>query len=168
VDFNVAMAVIELVPARVPFNYGWGFVEFFTRPIPRSLWPEKIYPGLESWQGVLREGDLTTAKAIGTELLMGPAFTFLAFYWYIFGPLALFAGGWGTGVLLRAIRTVYDREPGNQGDLIMYTCLISIGFNEAAATPFNWVYDLPLVVFLPLGLLLALCARKPSSAWSVP
>jgi hypothetical protein len=51
---------------------------------------------------------------------------------------------------------------------MMYTCLISIGFNESAATPFNWAYDLPIVVFIPLGVLLALCAKKPAPAWSAP
>ncbi|HTB34758.1 MAG TPA: hypothetical protein VK842_07835, partial [bacterium] len=120
IDFNVLMATVELVPDKVDYNYGWGFMEFVTRPIPKALWPNKIYPGLESWQGVLREGGLSTAQVADRDLVMGPAFNFAAFWYYIFGPLAVILGGLYTGLLFRCIRTYLDRDIFSEGNVVIY------------------------------------------------
>ncbi len=162
VDFNCVLSVIDLVPETVPYNYGYGHLEVFTRPIPRAIWPEKIYPSMEAAQGVLREANLTSTKVRGTELLMGPALTFAGHWYYIGGPLALMAGGLFTGSLLRIIRNVYDRSGGSEGDLILYVMLITIGFGEAVATPLGWVYSLPLTL-LPILVLFVICKVRTSA-----
>ena len=161
-EFNCVMSVIDLVPKTVPYNYGYGHLEVFTRPIPRAMWPEKIYPGMEAVQGVFREANLSSAKVRGTDLLMGPAFTFAGHWYYVGGPLALMAGGLFTGSLLRIIRNVYDRSEGSEGDLILYSILIPIGFGEAVATPLGWVYALPLTL-LPILVLFAFCKVRTSA-----
>ena len=160
VEFNCVLSVVELVPDKVPYNYGYGYLEVFTRWIPRALWPDKIYPQMEAVQGVLREGGLSGANVRDSEILMGPAFTFVGSWFYVGGPVALVFGGLLTGVLFRAIRTIYDRGNRNEGDILVYVSLIGIGFGEAASTPLSWLITLP-VALGPLLLILFLC-RAPS------
>jgi hypothetical protein len=163
IEFNCVMSVIELVPSEVPFNYGYGHLEVFTRWIPRAIWPGKRYPHMESVQGVLREADLSQATVRDSDLLMGPAFTFVGHWYYVAGPFGLILGGLLAGVLFRLIRTLYDRDSGSEGGLLVYVSLISVGFSEAAATPLSWILTLPFVVG-PLALILFLCRLKPANS----
>jgi len=168
IDFNVLMATVELVPDKVDYNYGWGFAEFVTRPIPKALWPDKIYPGLESWQGVLREGGLSTAQVADRDLVMGPAFNFAAFWYYILGPIALIIGGLYSGVLFRTIRSYLDRDIHSESNVVIYNTLLIIGFSESAATPFNWIFDFPLSSIIPLSILLYLCRQNRNEGFTLP
>jgi len=93
-------------------------------------------------------------------LLMGPALTFAGHWYAVGGGVALMIFGFLTGVLLKSIRTIYDRSPGNEGDLLLFSALIPIGFSEAAATPLNWVFTLPFVL-IPLVLILAWAGARP-------
>ncbi len=159
-EFNCAMSVIELVPEKVSYNYGYGFLEVFTRPIPRAIWPGKRHPHLESVQGILREADLSSS-AVQTieheELLMGPAFCFVGHWYYVGGFFGLMLGGLFTGFLLRTIRAFFDVHADNQGVILLYPLLISIGFFEAAFTPLYWVFfSLPAII-IPLVVILFLC-----------
>lgn len=159
-EFNCVMSVIQLVPNSVPYNYGYGHLEIFTRIIPRAIWPGKIYPGMEAVQGVLRQAKLANAYIRDTGLLMGPAFTFAGHWYYVGGPVGLILGGLITGSLLRIIRHVYDRSGGrSEGDIILYSALIQIGFMEVAATPLGWIYTLPLTL-LPLLALFVFCTTR--------
>lgn len=152
IDFNCVMSVIELVPNKVDYNYGYGHLEVFTRIIPRAIWPDKIYPAMDSVQGVLREGGLSEATVRGRDLLMGPAFTFAGHWYYVGGAVGLALGGLLTGLLLRLIRNVYERAFPSDGDIILYTMLFPIGFGEAVATPLGWITSLPLSL-LPVFIL---------------
>ncbi len=156
IEFNCVMSVVELVPGKVPYNYGYGYLEIFTRWIPRSIWPDKTYPQMEAVQGVLREAGLSLSNVRDSDILMGPAFTFAGHWLYVGGPMGLILGGILTGVLFRTIRTIYDRGHRNEGDTFIYASLISIGFSEAASTPLAWVSTLPLALG-PLVLILYLC-----------
>jgi len=160
IEFNCVMTVIDLVPSHVPYNYGYPFLEIFTRWIPRAAWPDKVYPGLEAVFPLLLLGGLSDVWVPTSKepLLMGPAFTFVGHYWAMGGPLALVLAGLLTGVMFRMIRTLYERNPGSEGDVILYANLIIIGFTEAAATPFVWIYSLPLTM-LPVVVLLRFCRR---------
>jgi len=160
IEFNCVMSVVELVPDKVPYNYGYGYLELFTRWIPRAIWPDKFYPQMEALQGVLREAQLSQANVRDTNILMGPAFTFVGHWFYVAGPLGLIFGGLLTGVLFRTIRTIYDRGNRSEGDILIYVSLIGIGFSEAASTPLAWLSTLPFALG-PLALILFLC-RAPS------
>lgn len=145
IEFNVVLSVIRLVPDIIQYNLGYGHLEIFTRPIPRALWPDKRYPHMESVQGVLRAANLTGSVVITSEreLLAGPSFTFTGHWYYVGGPIGLIFGGLVTGILFRLIRTVYDRSPGSEGDVLLFASSMMIGFGEAVATPFLFLTSLP-------------------------
>lgn len=148
-EFNCAMCVVKLVPDSVAYNYGYGFLELFTRPIPRAVWPRKIYPHIESVQGVLREAGLsqaTVSTVNDRELLMGPAFAFVGHWYYVAGFAGLLIGGLVTGALFRFIRGILDNGRGNESVQLLYPLLLGIGFGEAASTPWYWFYGLPFVL----------------------
>lgn len=146
-EFNCSMTVVELVPETVPFNYGYVFLEYITRFIPRSLWPEKRYPLYEAQTPIMALGGLSTVRIRDTDLLMGPAFTFVGYWYHVLGPIGLVLGGFIHGTVFRAIRAVLDRDPFSKGNMIMFTSFFYFGFGDAAATPLAWVFDLPYIVF---------------------
>lgn len=166
IEFNCVMTTIKLVPSAIPYNYGYPLLELFTRWIPRAVWPGKIYPGLEANFPIFHQGGLsqTWVKTSRRALLMGPALTFVGYWWAVGGPIALFLGGFLTGTMLRAIRTLYNRRPGSQGDLLLYNSLFLVGFTEAAATPLVWLYSVPFTL-LPLVLVFRICRVRRGTGY---
>lgn len=158
-ELNCVMSVVELVPQQVDYNYGYGFLEIFTRPIPRAIWLEKFYPAMESVQGVLRKAQLSGSYVRDLDLLMGPAFTYIGHWYYVGGAIALVVAGVITGVMFRTIRTYYEHNQHFQGVPILYALLIPIGFSEVASTPFSWIYTLPLIL-IPFWIVLKICQHK--------
>jgi hypothetical protein len=164
-EFNCAMTVVEVVPSRIPYNYGSGHLELFTRPIPRSLWPDKRYPFYETYTPIFKEGNLTTSTiATAREnLLTGPSFSFVGHWYSVGGPLAVIVFAFLTGCFLRMLRTLYDRSATSQGDMILYASLIYLGFLEAASEPLCWLYTLPLT-HIPLIGALFWCRRRSNDS----
>lgn len=164
-EFNCVMTVVELVPTTVDYNYGYGLLEFATRPIPRALWAEKPYPGLEAVFPIMKQGELssTYVATSAKPLLMGPALTFVGYWYAAGGAVALAIAGFLTGCLLRMIRTIYDGAPGSESHAILYTFLLSIGFLEAASTPLAWAFTLPLIL-IPLVIMLRSSGAKAAAA----
>jgi hypothetical protein len=167
-DFNCVMSVVELVPAEVDFNYGECLLEFLTRPIPRAIWPDKLYPHYEAFTPIYDRARLSTWVLPNSHrlILAGPAFTFVGHWYAVGGPLALIGAGLLTGCFFRMIRTVYQRCPVSQGDKILYLFLMPIGFSEAAATPMFWVFNIG--VFLPAIIALLYFCRAPLGAQAKP
>ena len=158
--FGCTMAAVALVPKQVPYDYGYSLCEMLTRPVPRALWPGKRYPLLEAHQNLYREGHLSDTVNPVANLLGGPALGFVGNWWHIGGPLALAIGGVLLGVLWRSIRMIYDRAAGSEGDILVYSQLIMLGYAEAGGDPFYWVYGLPLVM-IPLLLIIYACRLQP-------
>ncbi|PPD49816.1 MAG: hypothetical protein CTY16_03075 [Methylobacter sp.] len=161
-EINCTLSVVELVPSNVDYNYGYGHLEVFTRLIPRALWPNKIYPGMESVQGVLKEAQLSGAYVRDRDLLMGPAFSYIGHWYYVGGAVALVIAGIATGIFFRAIYSYYDYNSNSQGTVILYSLLIPIGFGEASTTPMSWVFTLPFIL-IPLGVVLRFSRLKRNS-----
>ncbi len=170
VEFNCAAAVVELVPEVVDYNYGYTHLELFTRPIPRALWPDKIYPMYRAYTPLFREARLSTTVIPSAKeyLLMGPSFTFVGHWYSVGGPIALVIAAILTGVMFRGIRSIYDRQPGNEGDIVLYASLVPLGFGEAAGEPLFFLFTLPFTLG-PLLLVLWFCrAPAPSVTTSSP
>lgn len=163
-DFNCVMSVVELVPSEVDFNYGSCLLEFLTRPIPRAIWPDKVYPHYEAFTPIYDRARLsnTVVPTSRRLILTGPAFTFVGYWYAVGGPFVLVAAGLLTGCLFRMIRTIYERSSSNQGDKILYLFLMPIGFNEAAATPLFWIFGIGMFI-IPIVTILFICRefREP-------
>lgn len=168
-EFNCAMTVVDLVPERIDYNYGFSHLEFLTRVVPRALWPEKRYPHAEAYTPIMREGGLSTAAILTAkeELLMGPSFTFVGHWYSVGGPIALAIFGFLTGTGFRAIRTMYDRSPTSQGDVIFYSSLVIIGFWEVSGEPLFFLFSFPFT-HGPLALLLWLSRERRRSVQGMP
>lgn len=167
-DFNCVMTAVELVPEQVDYNYGYCLLEFVTRPIPRALWPMKRYPHYEAFTPIYDRGGLSEywVPTASEPILAGPSFTFVGHWYAVGGPVVLLVAGILTGGMFRMIRTIYDRAPGSEGDVLLYYCLIPIGLSEAVTTPLFWLFTLPFVVIAVL-VVLSLC-REPRLSASVP
>jgi hypothetical protein len=159
-EFNCVAAVVELVPEVVDYNYGYSHLELFTRVIPRAVWPDKIYPHYRAYTPIYRAGGLSsipipTAKEY---LLMGPAFTFVGHWYSVGGVIAVAAAAFLTGAVFRAVRGIYDRKQGAEGDTILYASLVPLGFGEAAGEPLFFLFSVPFTL-LPLVLVLVWSGR---------
>lgn len=143
-ELNCVMAVVDLVPDKVDYNYGYALLEFVTRPIPRSLWQDKFYPTLEALLPVFFEGGLSNfwVDTPRGPLLAGPALTFVGYWFAMGGPVALLIAGWMTGVMFRATRGLIDHQNGFAA-IIIYCLLLRIAFSDAISTPTHWVFNLP-------------------------
>jgi hypothetical protein len=160
-EFNCVAAAVELVPDIVDYNYGYSHLELLTRVVPRALWPDKIYPHYQAYTPLYRAGGLG-AIPIPTAreyLLMGPSFTFVGHWYSVGGVLALAFASVLTGAAFRAVRGVYDRLPGSEGDIILYASLVPLGFGECAGEPLFFVFGLPFTI-VPLIVLLRWCGRS--------
>jgi len=160
-ELSCVMAVVDLVPKKIDYNYGYALLEFLTRPIPRSLWPDKRYPYYEAFTPIFQAAGLSShwVPYAHKPILVGPAFTFVGHWYAIGGPIALILAGFLTGALFRCIRCIFDRRPGSEGDVLLYVMLLMIGFSEAASTPLFFLFGLPFHL-IPVLLLFWLC-REP-------
>ena len=168
-EFNCVATVVNLVPSQSPYNYGYTMLELFTRPIPHSLWPGKRFPLLESQYPVMLFGQLSNSPIDGDgihPMLAGPAFTYVGYWYHVAGAIGLIIGGFFTGAMFRTIQEIRTREPGNQGNILLYVTLLPIGFTEAAGTPFTWVFTLPFI-FIPM-IFIIYASRDSLESGSIP
>jgi hypothetical protein len=160
-EFSCTASVVKLVPKHVDYNYGYSELEFFTRPIPRGWWPEKRYPHFEAFTPIYHKGDLSKhwVTYVYRPFLGGPSFGYIGHWYAVGGPFMLIAAGLFTGGLLRAIRSIYDRSGGSEGDIIIYMILSPVGFNDVTGVPLWWIFDFTLTL-IPLLIAVNLVKRK--------
>jgi len=162
IEFGCTMAAVKLVPNKIPFNYGYSELEFLTRIVPRSIWPEKRYPHYEAFTPIYQMEDLSQywVPYATTPILAGPSFGYIGHWYAVGGAVALVFAGLFTGGLFRAIRTIFNRPEKREGDLVLYMLVIvPIGFGEAASTPLFWILTLPPML-MPLLVLVYLARRR--------
>lgn len=154
IEFSCTIAVINLVPRYVDYNYGYSQLEFLTHPIPRSLWPEKRYPHYEAFTPIYLRGGLTKkwVTHVYRPFLSGPSFGYIGHWYAVGGWVVLILAGLVTGSLLRAIRSIYDRSEGRGGDLVLFMVMAPVGFLDVAGEPFFWMFTIPLTL-IPLVIL---------------
>ena len=139
-EFGMSLAVVSYVPNAVPLDCGYMLLDFIVMPIPRALWPGKIYPGGESWDRLHRVAG-TATWVNGAGLLSGPAPGLVGKYFYMAGPLGVALGSLWTGIFLRSISTYAQRYSGVTGVLVAVGCWI-LGFSEMnnpLAWPLSWL-----------------------------
>lgn len=150
-EYSCVIASVSLVPDDVDFNYGYSELEFVTRVIPRSLWPDKIYPHYEAFTPIYKKAGLSYSYVEYSKvpILMGPAMTFVGHWWAVGGYFTLVIMGYGAGILYRSIRLYYDHYGSSLPVQVLYISVIPIGFIDAAATPLFWIFQVPFIV-IPL------------------
>ena len=163
-EFSMAEAVIQNVPSQVPYDFGHMLLEMLTRPIPRSFWPDKLYPEGEAWDRIHRVAG-TAGWQNNAGYLSGPAPGLVGKYYYIGGVEGVILGGLWTGVFLNAVRTYTRRYPPVAQSLIAVGCFI-LGFSEMnnpLSLEFGWLPS------TGVGLaLIILLSRKRQRAVSGP
>lgn len=163
-EFGLTSAVVQLVPDRIPYAYGYEFLQIITNVIPRSLFPEKPYPRGESWSEIHMVAGTSSwwVEHVHKPFIAGPSPGYIASWYYNGGVVGLILGGMATGVFLRLIRGIYDRSKNNESFLIIYLVMVPIGFGEATGHPFSWVYSLP-IIFVPLIFIIKFSGVKNST-----
>jgi len=134
-EFGMSLAVVEYVPSQVPYDLGYMLLELFTAPIPRGIWPDKIYPSGKSWDQVHRVAR-TGSWINAAGYLSGPAPGFVGKWFYMAGPLGVVIGGLWTGMFLQVVRTYTARYPGIAGTVLAVNCAM-LGFSEMN-NPLSW------------------------------
>lgn len=165
-EFAVVMATIELVPNTYGFSYGYQMLELVTKPIPRRIWPDKRYPHFEAVTPIWDHYQISEnwVEYATIPVLTGPAFSFVAYYWLIGGPVGIALGGFCVGAVFRGIRGIFDRNPGSEGDLMLYSVLLTTAFGEALSTPFLHLFYLVPQLAGVLALLWFARSRQPRLA----
>ncbi len=161
IEFSCTLAAVDLVPDDVPYNYGYSQLEFVTRFIPRAIWPDKMYPHYEAFTPIYAKAGLSDkwVPNVSRPILQGPAFGYIGHWYAVGGGVALVIAGILTGALYRTLREWFTTHWG-EGHILIYSSMIIIGFNDAVATPFFWLFNLPFVIG-GVYITTKLCAEKP-------
>lgn len=144
-EYSCVMTVLDLVPDKVQYNYGYCLLEFVTRTVPRAIWPKKIYPHYQAFTPIYEKGRLSS-HVVATSyerILAGPAFTFVGHWYAVGGIVGIVIASTLTGIMFRTIAGIYVRNPGNEGDLVLYSSIYLIAIGEAIATPLFFIFSLP-------------------------
>jgi oligosaccharide repeat unit polymerase len=146
-DFGMAISVAYYVPSRADFDYGQMFLEVFTRPIPRFIWPDKIYPEGEAWDRfhqVAQVSDVINAAGLRS----GPSPTMVGKYYYAFGWPGLALGGYLTGICFRVLWEFLQRHSHLVTGVILAVATAGLGAMEMIH-PLSWSINfwLPTIGF---------------------
>lgn len=156
-EFSIAQAVVQNVPEQVPYNLGRMLLEILTRPIPRSLWPDKVYPEGEAWDHIHRIAG-TAGWVNNVGYMAGPAPSFVGKYYYMGGIVGVMFGGLWTGIFLNAARTYIRLYPPAAQMLLAVGCA-QLGFSEMN-NPLSLVFGWLPSIGAALALIILL-SRKP-------
>lgn len=143
----MAISVAYYVPSRADFDYGQMFLEVFTRPIPRFIWPDKIYPEGEAWDRfhqVAQVSDVINAAGLRS----GPSPTMVGKYYYAFGWPGLALGGYLTGICFRVLWEFLQRHSHLVTGVILAVATAGLGAMEMIH-PLSWSINfwLPTIGF---------------------
>lgn len=150
---------LRFVPGIVGYRLGSTYVEAFTRPIPRTLWPEKP-----------REGDVQLMQVIWPEFArqhVGFAFSLFGEPFLNFGLPGIVLVSAIFGLAWRSLYTWFTRNPSNPIVLAVY----------ALSWPFLFVYmrggigvdyQRQLIVLLPVVLIVLVAQRSIRQSPLVP
>jgi hypothetical protein len=176
-EFGMSLAAVRFVPEVVPYDQGHMLLELFTAGIPRTWWPDKIYPAGESWDRFHQAAG--TARCVNAAgYLTGPAPGLIGKYYYIAGPLGVVLGSIWTGLFLRILKTYADRYTGVTG-VVLSVSVWLLGFSEMnnpLAWPIAWIPSIGVFAFLVIviarkgipWLQIHRASRRPAPAWAVP
>lgn len=161
-DLICVAAVVSMYPKDIEYNLGTPLLELLTHGIPRAIWTEKRYPHYEAFTDVLwRSGLSSNWVTYGkTNILTGPAFTFIGHWYSMLGLVSIIIASLVTGYFYKLLDRWRYSEIGHQGRMILFLPVLSIGFSDAVATPLFWLFEMPIQLIL-MFIIIRLCNGSP-------
>ena len=160
-DFGMAISVAYYVPARVNYDYGYMLLETVTHGIPRSLWPDKLYPESEAWDRFHQVSGISDSLN-PAGFRGGPSPTMVGKYFYIGGWFGLVLGGLFSGFCFRVLWEFLSRQQHAVTGVILLVASAGLGGMEMIH-PLAWSVNFWLpTVFLPF-LVLVWLVRDPKA-----
>ncbi len=107
-QFDWFVIVRNIAPRELPFQYGKTFLEFFSRFVPRAIWPEKPDPisfRISMMVGGARSGHPSTILG---ELYLN------------FNVLGIIVGSLIIGIILRALYAYLQQNRSNPAVILLY------------------------------------------------
>ncbi len=144
IEYNCVMTIFDLSPRMIPYNYGYPLLEFATRPIPKSWWPGKRYPMMESFSDYCKYGYLTdhVLENLAVPTYAGPAFSFVGFYYSIGGWLSLLAASFVTGAVFYALRSFLERSNFSPPATLYYMLFFGNAYGQVIGTPLVFLFSI--------------------------
>jgi oligosaccharide repeat unit polymerase len=147
-------SAIRYVPGQIDYLWGKSFINFFTQPIPRFLWPDKPSSiGMDFF---------TTIWPLGTTL------PFWSLFYLNFGPLGVLLGSALWGRFSRWIHDLFISDPANpfaQMQLALYFPFLIHMYGRGGDNFAFIAYGL-IVVLLPVWLVWWVARKRLSKAAS--
>lgn len=152
-DLNIVVNTVRLIPEQIEYQPG-ALREFSTRPIPRSIWPEKPSPFYQSMTPIFQaSGASENWQLVGSNLILtGPSFVHVGFWYAIGGYVGLFFGGLIVGSVFRFYDEFNARVERTPVTIFLFLTGITVGFTEAMSTSLFWLFVVPIQV-VPILLL---------------
>jgi oligosaccharide repeat unit polymerase len=142
VTFENFMALLNVTPALLHFDYGFNLIQPLLQSIPRFLWPDK--PG---------EAGSLLSLIMYPDSTGSTPFTFLGNLYLSFGVVGIFVGMFAVGLVLRVFYD-YVNERVNRVDLtivygvaLSYLFLLLSGINITAIVDFIQI-ALPVLIIM--------------------
>ena len=147
-DFGMAISIVNYVPEKVHYDNGYMLLEILTKGIPRTLWPDKIYPEPEAWDRFFRVTNISTSENL-VGFRGGPSPTMVGKYYYIGGWIGIVLGGMLSGFCFRALWEFLRRQIRYVTGIILLVASVGLGGMEMIH-PFGWsVFFWIPTVFIP-------------------
>jgi len=150
-----AMAV-DTMPSTYEYTREWVFLQLFTHPIPRFLWPEKPYSmgfPFVQWEDI---GASLSISVVG-ELYIGQ------------GLFGIVVGGLIYGFMAKqwdSLRQFIRRDSATGLIYSLGLTLLLIGVRSFGDIVLNW-YIMAIVIVVLKGFRVRRRLRKPSSTWAI-
>lgn len=151
-ELGMNLAVVKYVPEKVSYAYGVEFLQYFTQPIPSSLWEGKRYLRGEAWSEIHIVANTSQNLVTGIKVpyYSGPAPGAVASWYYNLGFLGLIIGAFFTAKLFKLIRNFYLYAKPTYSNRLVYLMCVQIGFSESIGHPLNWLMVTGFLIVLVL------------------
>lgn len=125
-EFGMLLRAVDLVPSRVPFDYGMKFLNVFVIWIPRILWPDRPTFGAS-----------VTPQQLAYSMALyeaGPSLGFVGSFWVNGGILAILVAAALHGYVLGLVWTLYRKGSKRSLGLLIFLLFFDMGWEWALAT----------------------------------
>jgi len=157
-EFGMTISMLKVVPEMTEHDLGTLLLEYATRPVPRSIWPDKRYPEGEAWDRFHRIAGTSEGIPNPVGLVQGPAPGLVAKYYYMWSWPGIIIGGYATGVLMSFLY-FYSLRHTQLARALLVCAFVMVGFAEMN-NPLMLGYGWLPTTGVPLALVFLLCRKE--------